>query len=67
MEWVSVEERLPGDGQLCLAWYESLDGHGGEHDIAVYSEDRGFPFFRNYRVTHWVALEPPRGKRWSGP
>ncbi len=48
--WIPVTERLPEDGELVLAWSESLRDLG----MGVLDE------FEPTQVTHWMPLpEPP--------
>jgi len=50
VKWIPVTERLPEDGELVLAWSESLRDLG----MGVLDE------FESTQVTHWMPLpEPP--------
>lgn len=67
-EWVSVEERLPEEGQLCIMLGDGVVQH------ALYSLDEGYwvphdedfdraPF---HAFTHWMPLPaPPKTKEPS--
>ncbi len=60
--WISVEERLPGNGQDILA----VQSHGGEVRIVPANYDRSvwYDCFFNRaaeHITHWMPLpQPPK-------
>lgn len=66
MEWISVRERLPCIGQLCIFLLETKEVCAGrfngndEWEIGckcVLAHDQG-----DYTVTYWMELpEPPKG------
>lgn len=64
-EWISVEERLPEDGQRVLAW-----GKGGRCVTAIWKEHDPIGSFLAYsffseeletaeEITHWINLPSP--------
>lgn len=58
MEWISVEDRLPGTNELVLAWSE----HNEDMSIAEHYKDGIFLVCTNVfdKVSHWMPLpEPP--------
>ena len=61
-EWISVNDRLPKDGQIVLTY------KNGVYDIQAYEERRngwlckGW-FWSMATVTHWMPLpQPPKGE-----
>ena len=59
-KWISVEERLPNDGEEVLVWVD-----GGILDVGIWSKrDKGWvdasSLQQAFGVTHWMPLpEPP--------
>lgn len=58
-KWISVDERLPEEGQFCLFYYGIIDGEP-EMDADFWEESSmtmGYSWQRN--VTHWKPITPP--------
>ena len=72
MKWISVEDRLPGDGKRVLAYCNKTGkyfvGHVSNHYLSdeVYwwhEGARGAMYTVTSKVTHWMPLpEPPEGE-----
>jgi hypothetical protein len=68
-EWVSVEDRLPEEGQVVSIWSEQ-HGFQSKYYLTVYSESNKFfePFQSGISVirdvTHWQPLpQPPKSDK----
>ena len=58
-KWISVDERLPEEGQFCVFYYGIIDGEP-EMDADFWEESSmtmGYSWQRN--VTHWKPITPP--------
>lgn len=60
-EWISVEDRLPDQGQPVIYWFSLLGVFAGKFErlngTNLFSGERGF---LGDEVTHWMPLpEPP--------
>ena len=55
--WISVEERLPEEGQVVL-----IHTKGGSVSTACYTDGRFdiTELFQAINVTHWMPIVPPR-------
>lgn len=69
-EWISVKDRLPGDGQEVIAAVRSFNGGlliNGKTVVTRFTEKFGFDFFPTrenaFLVDYWMPLpEPPKGE-----
>lgn len=68
--WISVDERLPEDKQMCLAYgtvYYVPDEHSKEIMVTKFYEEFGFIEQIHAHITHWMPLtEPPKMKGDEG-
>jgi len=66
-EWISVDERLPKDKQMCLVYgtvYYVPDEQSKEIMVTKFYEEFGFVEQIHANITHWMPLpEPPKMKR----
>lgn len=69
-EWVSVEDRLPEEGEYVLCVLKGFN-YGGKIQVCKFVPADKFkdkPYFEHFRngfpsVTHWMPLpEPPKGE-----
>ena len=69
-EWVSVDERLPKEGEYVLCVLKGFN-YGGKIQVCKFVPADKFkdkPYFEHFRngfpsVTHWMPLpEPPKGE-----
>jgi hypothetical protein len=68
MGWISVEDRLPKDGDyLCsfMGWDDRLFLTVLDYDVnnESWSDNNGDDF---YKVTHWMILPEPPKNRYDG-
>ena len=69
-EWVSVDDRLPGEGEYVLCVLKGFN-YGGKIQVCKFVPADKFkdkPYFEHFRngfpsVTHWMPLpQPPKGE-----
>lgn len=69
-EWISVEDRLPEEGEYVLCVLKGFN-YGGKIQVCKFVPADKFkdkPYFEHFRngfpsVTHWMPLpEPPKGE-----
>lgn len=65
MQWVSVADRLPDEGQSVDIWVAKGYGHPGRSADVIYREDDGERWFEIgdmtfdlEEVSHWMPLPP---------
>ena len=63
MEWISVEDELPTDGEYVLVYHLNDDhisvGYFESENISFYTDDgweTEIPWAQHGRVTHWMPL-----------
>ena len=59
-EWISVEDRLPSDGQNIIAFdaIKHCVFKDGEFLQGYFEPDTGHEYTEPVDVTHWIAIEP---------
>ena len=69
-EWISVDDRLPEEGEYVLCVLKGFN-YGGKIQVCKFVPADNFkdkPYFEHFRngfpsVTHWMPLpEPPKGE-----
>lgn len=59
-KWISVDERLPEEGQSCLFYYGTIDGEP-EMEAGFWEAAAHFPVGYSWEChfTHWKPITPP--------
>ncbi len=63
-EWISVKDRLPKHGEICLVYsiYEQTDIRQFDSVEMMWCGENLYNDFRMSQVTHWMPLpQPPKG------
>lgn len=70
MEWISVKDRLPEDGEKVVVWQENkVDKECSRHHCAFYYIDEKFNFFMVYPAvfkSHYKSTESFKGYDLEG-
>ena len=64
-EWISVKDRLPEHGEICLVYstYEQTDIRQFDSVEMMWVGENLYDNFRMSQVTHWLPLpQPPKGE-----
>jgi len=68
MEWISVKDKLPYEGQVVIAWNEGIDGVYSIFWEEVYysegewirSQEEEFDDIKLKHITHWFEPTEPQ-------